>query len=321
MGSKCIVTGGAGFIGSHLVDALLARGRQVVVIDNLSSGKIENLRDQSNNPDLLFHKESITNEGALRQIFKEHKPTEVFHLAAIPRVQFSLDHPLETHNANTTGTLNVFMAALEYGARRVIYSSSSSVYGDQETTPLRESMSPRPKSFYAAQKLYGEQMASIFWLSRGLPTISLRYFNVFGPRQDSDSTYSCLIPKAIANLSRGLELTVYGDGNQTRDFTYIKDVVDANILAGEIDSKKVFGLALNIGAGRNLSVNYVINEVRKLVGESGKIAYTEGRLEPRDTLADNSLAQKYLGWVPTTPFKEALEITYNAAKNCQDKLL
>ena len=281
---KMVVVGGAGFIGSHVTDALIARGFGVYVIDNLSGGKMENV-----NPKAIFHKADIRELELLPPIIKGAK--FVFHFAALPRVQYSIEHPEETHDVNVTGTLNVLIASKEEGVRRVIFSASSSAYGDQKTLPLKESMTSIPKSPYGLHKYIGEQYCRVWSEVYGLPTVSLRYFNVYGPRMNPAGGYALAIGKFLKQRKEGKPLTIWGDGTQTRDFTHVSDVVRANLLA--MESKRVGkGEIINIGAGRNFSVN----QLAKLIG--GPVFNEPPRLEPHDTLADNSLAKKLLGWKP-----------------------
>jgi UDP-glucose 4-epimerase len=290
---KVIVIGGAGFIGSHLTDALLARGFDAHVIDNLSGGKKENVH-----PKAIFHKVDVRELEALKPIIRG--AAYVFHLAALPRVQYSIEHPEETHGVNVTGTFNVLIAAKEGGAKRVVFSASSSAYGNQKTLPLREDMTPMPKSPYGLHKYVSEQYCRVWSEVYGLETVSLRYFNVYGPRMNPDGAYALAIGKFLKQRREGKPLTIWGDGTQTRDFTHVRDVVRANLLA--MESKKVGkGEAINIGAGRNFSVN----ELAKLIG--GPTAHEPPRLEPHDTLADNSLAKKLLGWKPEVALEEGIE--------------
>jgi UDP-glucose 4-epimerase len=302
-GGKVVVTGGAGFIGSHLVDALLQRGFLVHVIDNLS-GLPERVRSQSGgkreqvNPKATFHKADIRELEAIKPVI--NGATFVFHLAALPRVQYSIEHPGETNEVNVTGTLNALIAAKEGGVKRVIYSASSSAYGDQDTMPLVETMTPNPKSPYGLQKYIGEQYCKVWSAVHGLETVSLRYFNVYGPRLNPDGAYALAIGKFLKQRKAGKPLTIWGDGTQTRDFTHVRDVVRANLLA--MESKKVGkGEVINIGAGRNVSVN----DLAKLIG--GPVVHEPPRIEPHDTLADNSLAKKLLGWKPEVKLEDGIK--------------
>ena len=289
---KVVITGGAGFIGSHLADALVQNGYEVQVIDNLSGGKRENL-----NPKTIFHKVDIRALEAIKPIIKSAK--FVFHCAALPRVQYSVEHPVETNEVNVTGTLNVLIASQEGGVKRVIYSGSSSAYGDQPKLPLAETMFPNPKSPYGLQKYIGDLYCKVWSEVYALETVSFRYFNVYGPRLNPDGAYALAIGKFLKQRKAGRPLTIWGDGTQTRDFTHARDVVRANLLA--MESKKVGkGEVINIGAGRNFSVN----QLAKLIG--GPVVHEPPRIEPHDTLADNSLARKLLGWNPEVTLENGI---------------
>lgn len=304
---KCLVTGGAGFIGSNLVDELVNQGHRVLVIDNLSGGKKENI-----NPQCKFFKRDICSYKSIKPLFKG--VDYVFHLAALPRVQYSIEHPLETNETNVTGTLNVLKASHESGVKKVIYSASSSAYGDQKKMPLKEDLAAQPKSPYGLQKHIGELYCRVWSQVYGLPTVSLRYFNVYGPRNNPDGAYALVIAKFLRQRGTGKPLTITGDGNQTRDFTNVKDVVRANILAMK-SSRVGMGEVINIGAGKNQS----INKIAKLIlggplprrsglrsREGGPVKYIPARFEPHDTLADNSLAKKLLGWKPRVSIEEGI---------------
>jgi UDP-glucose 4-epimerase len=289
---KVVVTGGAGFIGSHIVDALIADGYEVQVIDNLSNGKKENV-----NPKAIFHKADICDLKSIKPIFRGAR--YVFHEAALPRVQFSIKHPAESHNANVNGTLNVLIAAKDAGVKRVVYAASSSAYGDPKSLPLVETMTANPKSPYGLQKYIGELYCRMFSLIYGLETVSLRYFNVYGPRNSSKGAYALVIAKFFDLKKKGKPMTITGDGTQTRDFTSVHDVVRANLLA--MKSPKVGkGEALNVGAGRNFSVN----KVAELIG--GKSIHIAPRLEPHDTLASNKLALNLLNWKPKVKLEDGI---------------
>lgn len=286
------VTGGAGFIGSHLIDGLLARGLRVRAIDNLATGRREFL-----NRGAEVIQADIRDGARLKPIFEGVDC--VFHAAALPRVMFSIEHPVESHLANVVGTLNVLTAAREAGVRRVIFSGSSSVYGDQPMLPLNEAMPPNPLNPYALQKLTGEQYTRIFHRLFGLETLTLRYFNVYGPRMASGGAYVTVISVFLHQKLAGEPLTIDGDGEQTRDFTHVRDVVRANLLA--MDSPIADGRALNIGCGRNLS----INRIAEIIG--GPRVYRAPRLgDARDTLADISRAREALGWEPQVEFEDGL---------------
>lgn len=290
---KIVVTGGAGFIGSHIVDALIGNGYEVHVIDNLSGGKRENINTKA-----FFHELDIRSLKSIKTVIAG--AIYVFHLAALARVQYSIENPVETSEVNVTGTLNVLVAAREGGVKKVIYSASSSAYGNQETMPLKEDMTANPLSPYGLQKYVGELYCRAWSNVYGLPTVSLRYFNVYGPRYNSEGAYALVIGKFIKQKMSGSKMTVTGDGKQTRDFTHVRDVVRANILAAE--SEKVGGgEVINIGAGKNHS----INKIAELVG--GEVEYLPARLEPHDTLADNSKAKKLLGWAPQVSVEEGIQ--------------
>jgi nucleoside-diphosphate-sugar epimerase len=298
---KILVTGGAGFIGSHLVDGLLDLGHDVTIIDDFSSGRRTNLEHHENNPNLKIINISICDKD-ISSFFKD--VSVVFHVAALPRVQFSIDFPEKTNEANITGTLNVLEHAKKNGVKRFIYSSSSSVYGDQVKLPLVESMKPDPMSPYGLQKLTGEYYCKLYYLLYGIETISLRYFNVYGPRQVASGGYSNLIPKTIGLSYKGKSPEIYGDGLQTRDFTYVKDIVEANILAAKTHNKEAFGEVFNVGNNSNLSVNEVVGII---LGDK-KISpiYKEPVVEPKNTLADNSKIKRILNWQPKFSFEEGI---------------
>lgn len=291
---KVIVTGGAGFIGSHLVDALIYKGYNVVVIDNLIAGKKENL-----NPKAKFHKMDIRDLEKIKPAFKG--VDYVFHLAARPRVPFSVEYPAEAHTNNALGTLNVLIAAKDAKVKKIVYSSSSSVNGDQKELPLREDMIPKPKSPYALQKLIGEEYCRLFYELYGLPTVSLRYFNVYGPRLALEGAYSLVMGVFLKQKMAGEPLTIEGDGKQTRDFTHVRDVVRANILAAE-SNKTGKAEIINIGAGNNVS----INKIAELFG--GQTINKSPRLgDVKHTLADNKKAKKLLGWQSEVKIEEGVK--------------
>ena len=290
---KVVVTGGAGFIGSNVVNQLIADGFDVHIIDNLSGGKKENLNSQAE-----FHEVDIRDLEKIKPIIAGAQ--YVFHLAALPRVQFSIENPVETNDVNVVGTVNVLVAAKAGGVKRVIYSASSSAYGDQPTMPLIENMPASPKSPYGLQKYLGELYCRLWSEVYGLETVSLRYFNVYGPGQSDEGAYALVIAKFLKQKGLAQAMTITGDGNQTRDFTNVKDVVWANILA--MKSEKVGkGEVINIGRGQNCSVK----KIAELIG--GAAEYIPARLEPKDTLADNSLAKKLLGWEPTISIEEGIQ--------------
>jgi nucleoside-diphosphate-sugar epimerase len=293
---KLLVTGGAGFIGSHLVDKLIDQGHRVFIIDNLSAGKEENLNFKAN-----FYNSDICDFEEIKPLFKDID--YVFHLAAIPRVPISIDDPLGTSKNNILGTLNVFKAAVDHKVKRVIFASSSSVYGEQGKLPLTENMLPSPISPYALQKLVGEQFAKLFNQLYKIPIISLRYFNVFGPRIDFDSDYSLVLGKFLKQRIQKTPLTIFGDGKQTRGFCYVDDVVEANMKAMKSQKLKG-GETINISSGKSYSINYLAG----LIG--GQVKY----LDPRKgdilhTKADITLAKNLLNWQPKIDFKQGVKKT------------
>jgi len=258
---KVIVTGGAGFIGSHLTELLLSRGYHVIIIDDFSTGKMANIEPLLKSMKVDFIQGSITELPLLQNLFQG--VDFVFHQAALSSVPRSIEDPLSTNKVNITGTLNVLLAARDNNVKKVIYASSSSVYGDTPTLPKREDMVSNPQSPYALTKLVGEYYCHIFHQIYDLPTICLRYFNVYGPRQDSNSQYAAVIPIFIARVSQNKPPIIYGDGEQTRDFTFIKDVIQANIIGAESDACGVF----NIGRGENITINDLAKTITRIMGK------------------------------------------------------
>lgn len=291
--SKCLVTGGAGFIGSNLVDELIKQGHETVIIDNLSTGKKEYVNKKAE-----FHKLDIRNLKKIKPVFKGID--YVFHLAAFPRVQPSIEDPATANDINLNGTLNVLLAARDAKVKKVIYSASSSAYGDQTKMPLREDMPAHPLSPYGLQKYVGELYCRLFSDIYGLATVSLRYFNAYGRRQALEGAYCLVMGLFVSQRLKNQPMTITGDGANRRDYTSVIDVVRANILAAKSD-KVGKGEVINIGRGNNFSVN----ELAKMIG--GEVKHIEPRIEPKETLADNSLAKKLLGWEPTVNLPEWLE--------------
>ena len=293
MSKKALVTGGAGFIGSNLVDELIERGYEVVIIDDLSTGKKENI-----NPKADFHKLDVRDLEKIKPLFSG--VDYVFHLAAIANIQFSLENPNESNDINLGGTLNVLTSARDAGVKKVVYSASSAAYGNQEKIPWHEDMQAELLSPYGLQKYASELYCSLFSEVYDLPTVNLRYFNVYGKRQLLEGAYAPVVGIFIRNQLKGDPLIIFGDGEQTRDFVSVEDVVRANILAAE--SKKVGkGEKINIGSGRS----YSVNELAKMVG--GLTINKPPRVEVKKCLAENSLAKKLLGWEPTVDLSEWLE--------------
>lgn len=291
---RVVVTGGAGFIGSHLVEGLLKEGYIVEVVDTFVSGK----RTDRLFPDVQYHEVDVRDTLRLIPVFEG--AFGVFHEAALPRVQYSIEEPLETFSVNVGGVASVLEAAHKAHVSRLVYAASSSAYGDQDALPLAEDLPARPKSPYGLQKYMGEELCSLWSDVYGLPTVSLRYFNVYGPRFDPSGAYALVIGKFLQQKARGEALTITGDGKQTRDFTHVKDVVRANILA--LNSPRVGkGEVVNIGAGANVS----INDLAELI--SDKIDYIPARREPHDTKADNRKAFELLNWKPEITLKKGIE--------------
>jgi UDP-glucose 4-epimerase len=301
---KYIVTGGAGFIGSHIVQALAERGDEVVVIDNLLTGTLENIQPFLAKKNVRFVKGSITDLPLLQGLFAS--ADGVFHQAAIPSVPRSVADPLATNEANVTGTLNVLVAARDCRVPAVVFASSSAVYGDAPHLPKHEGMAPAPLSPYAVSKLAGEQYMDVFSRMNGIRTVSLRYFNVFGPRQDPASQYAAVIPAFITRILARQPPVIHGDGNQTRDFTYVKDVVQANIRAMEGTAQGVFNIAYN----RRISVMELAALIMEITGISVPLSFEPSRAgDIRDSLADISRAQKAFGYTPEYTVKSGLEET------------
>ena len=300
-----LVTGGAGFIGSHIAAALSERGARVRVIDDLSTGYRENVDEIGGEVD--FVEASLADEKALRLALTDVEL--VFHEAAIPSVPRSVADPRQTHVASVDGTFSLLLAARERGVRRVIYAASSSAYGDQPELPKTEEMRPDPLSPYAVAKLVGEYYAQVFTRAYNLETVSLRYFNVFGPRQDPTSQYSGVISRFISALLSNERPEIFGDGEQSRDFTYINNVVDANLRAA--DSAACVGQVINVANGERITLNELLRVLKKLVGAIDvEPEYKEPRTgDVRDSLADISRARQMLGYEPRVGLEEGLRLT------------
>lgn len=293
---KIIVTGGAGFIGSHLADRLIKDRHQVIIIDNLSTGREENI-----NPRADFYNLDVCDFEKISSLFKD--ASAVFHLAAVPRVPVSIKDPINTSRANILGAVTVFKASKDNNVSRIIFASSSSVYGNQKDLPLKENMAPLPLSPYALQKLTGERFALLFNSLYGLPVVCLRYFNVYGSRIDPASEYSLVLGKFLTLQSQNKPLTIFGDGEQTRGFSYIEDVVEANVRA-LLSEKIKGGEIINIGSEKSYSINYLAG----LIG--GKTEHLAPRVgDILHTRADISKARELLAWEPKISFEEGIERT------------
>ena len=295
---KCVVTGGCGFIGTHLVDRLVRDGHQVIVLDDLSTGSLERLHPSA---EPLYC--SVTDADAL--VSASEGADVMFHTAAWARIERSVADPVGTHAVNVTGTLNVLRAAQINGVRRIVNSSSSSVYGDQPTHLMREDMTPNPKSPYALQKLMGEQYAGLFTGLFGMSIVSLRYFNVYGPGQPSEGQYALVIPRFLRMRQDGNPLTVFGDGEQTRSYTHVSDVVEANILAAAADLTSGQHIAVNIGTEQETSVN----EIAEAIGGPVQHIVPNPRREFEEArkAADYSLARSLIGWEPRVEFANGIK--------------
>ncbi len=305
-----LVTGGAGFIGSNIVEELVQRGERVRILDNFSTGRRDNLAPFMERIELV--------EGDLLDLATVRQATEgvdyVLHQAALPSVQRSVEDPLTTHTNNTTGTLNLLLAARDAGVKRLVFASSSSVYGDTPTLPKEESMLPRPKSPYAASKLTGEHYCRVFTEVYGLETVCLRYFNVFGPRQDPTSQYAAVIPLFITAMLQGRSPTVYGDGLQSRDFTYVADVVQANLLAATAPG--IAGQVFNIACGMSHTLLDLISLLNGILDTAITPVYAAPRPgDVRHSLADITAAQRAFGYRPLVSFEEGLRRTVLWYKN------
>jgi len=296
-----LVTGGAGFIGSHLVHRLVERGDRVRVLDDFSTGKRENLAPVSGDIDLV--------EGDIADAETCGRACEgvaiVFHEAARPSVPSSVADPVASHRANADGTFNMLMAARDAGVKRLIYAASSSAYGESPTLPKVESMPTDPLSPYAVQKLMGEQYCKVFAQCYGLQTLAIRYFNVFGPRQDPASQYAAAIPAFVTAILKGEPPTIYGDGEQTRDFTHIDNVVEANFLAADVAETR--GQTVNVACGEHVTVNQIIAKINELTGNSVQPVYVDPRPgDIKHSWADIRLSEQVIGFKPIVSFADGL---------------
>lgn len=304
--AKYLVTGIAGFIGSSIAHELVSRGETVRGLDDFSTGKWENIEDIKNKID--FRRISLLEPAGLAAACEGIE--YVIHQAALPSVPKSVAEPELTHAVNVNGTLNLLLAARNAGVKRVVYAASSSAYGESEVLPKREDMLPRPISPYAVQKLTGEYYMQSFSQVYGLETVCLRYFNIFGPRQDANSQYSGVLAKFITQLQQGESPTIFGDGEQSRDFTFVGNAVQANLKACLAPAKEVSGKVFNIATGTRFSLNQIFATLSKIIGFSGAAKYAEARTgDVRHSLADISLAQKHLGYSADVSFEEGLKRT------------
>jgi nucleoside-diphosphate-sugar epimerase len=300
-----LITGGAGFIGSHIASAMLQSGARVRVLDDLSTGHRENIDEIGGEVDFIHG--SVADEDVLAKVLDGVEV--VFHEAAIPSVPRSVEAPRQSHIASVDGTFSLLLAARDKKVRRVVYAASSSAYGDQPTLPKSEQMLPDPLSPYAVAKLVGEYYCQVFTRVYGLETVSLRYFNVFGPRQDPGSQYSGVVSRFISALLSGEQPVIYGDGEQSRDFTYIENVVAANLSAAE--AKDAAGKVINIANGERITLNQLLAELKELTGNHDvKVKYLEPRVgDVRHSLADISLARQLLNYESKVDLREGLQRT------------
>jgi UDP-N-acetylglucosamine/UDP-N-acetyl-alpha-D-glucosaminouronate 4-epimerase len=308
-GSRAVtlVTGGAGFIGSHLVERLVVLGHRVRVVDNLSTGNAENLRPVLS--EIEFLRGDLRDENVCRHAVRGAEL--VFHVAALPSVPRSLEDPWTSHDCNVNATLRLLIASAEAHVRRIVYSSSSSTYGDTEALPKVESAEPLPRSPYAAAKLAGEQYVLAFARAGQAEGVALRYFNVFGPRQDPNSPYAAVIPAFLSAAFQGRAAVVFGDGQQTRDFTYVGNVVEANILAAAAPAGVASGTVVNVGGGQRTSLLRLLELIRNVTGHGLACTYQPWRSgEVRDSMAGLERAQHVLGYHPRVTLEEGLERTW-----------
>jgi nucleoside-diphosphate-sugar epimerase len=302
-----LVTGGAGFIGSNLVEALLNRGDKVRVLDNFSTGKRENLEFSDSAKDFVANLEVL--EGDIADLATCRKATEgidyVLHQAAIPSVPRSVALPLESNLANIDGTLHILVAARDAGVKRLIFASSSAIYGNAPGFPRQEAISPAPLSPYAVQKMTGEHYLRVFYELYGFETVSLRYFNVFGPRQDPDSEYAAVIPRFIKAFITGTKPTVFGDGEQSRDFTYVDNVVYGNLLA--LRAPNAAGKVMNLACGAKFTLNQLLDLLRRITDSDMQAVYTTPRPgDVRHSWADITLSRQILNYETQVPLEEGL---------------
>ena len=307
MSTRFLLTGGAGFIGAHIVKRLVGEGAVVRVVDNLSTGQVARL--ETLRCSIEYVEADLADNLVSDEVVKD--VDYVLHQAAIPSVQRSVRDPIGTNRANVTATLNLLESCRKAKVRRFVYAASSSAYGDTEVLPKSEEMPPNPLSPYALQKLAGEHYCKLYYSLYGLETVCLRYFNVFGPGQDPHSEYSAVIPKFISKLLINELITVYGDGEQSRDFTYVENVVDANLLA--LQATKACGKVLNVGCGERITLNALIQLLEEIVGVKAKVSYSASKPgDVRHSLADINLARRLLEYEPKVMVKEGLRRTVEA---------
>lgn len=312
MMTRYLVTGGAGFIGSNIVHELIKQGKQVRVLDNFNTGKRKNIRELQGDMEIIVG--DFTDDETVAKAVKDIDI--IIHQGAIPSVPKSIQDPIQTNQANITGTLKLLHAAARDNIKRFIYASSSSAYGFNETLPKQENMCGNPMSPYAVSKYTGEHYCKIFHDIFGLETISLRYFNVFGPRQSPHSKYAAVIPAFIEAILNDQSPIIYGDGTQSRDFTYVEDVVSANLLAAE--APKLQGEVTNIGTGSQIVLNDLVDNINIILGKNISAKHTAARQgDVKHSLADIRLANELIGYQPFTSFHDGLKHTINWLKKQQ----
>lgn len=306
---RALVTGGAGFIGSHLVDGLLAAGWRVRVLDDFSSGREANLAEAKDNVDLL--RADLADPGVAQCAVRDIDV--VFHQAAVPSVPRSVAEPVRTNRANVDATLALLEAARHASVRRIVYAASSSAYGDTEVLPKVETMAANPLSPYALQKYVGEVYCRLYHDLYGLETVALRYFNIFGPRQDPKSEYAAVVPRFVTACLAGRSPTINGDGEQSRDFTFVGDAVAANLAAA--DAPKAAGAVINVAGGRRVTLNQLLATIQEIVGSSVTPIHDPPRAgDVRHSLADLGRARELLGWEPAIPIERGLALTVESLR-------
>ena len=309
---KALVTGGAGFIGSHIAQRLVQEGYQAVILDNLSTGRLENLESFADKVD--FVEGDVRDAALLRKLCQGCEL--VFHQAAVVSVPYSVEHPQESHDVYIQGTLNALLAARDAGAKRLVFASSAAIYGEDPALPKREQMLPEPISPYAVEKIAGEHYLSAFNQLYGLQTVALRYFNVFGPRQDPSSPYSGVISIFVDRLLRQEDPTIFGDGEQYRDFVFVQDVVQANMLAATHDDAP--GKVFNVGRGERTSLNQLVEILSRLAGYQASPTHGEPRAgDIRESLADIARIRQTLGYAPEVEVEQGLAALVEYARKNQ----
>lgn len=311
-----LVTGGAGFIGSHIAEALVGRGHRVRVLDDFSTGRRENLAFGRGDGSLRVIEGDVRDRRAVEEAARGVEA--IFHEAALPSVQRSVDDPATTHAVNVEGTVTVLEAARTLGVPRLVYAGSSSVYGESPSLPKGEAMAPAPLSPYAVSKLVGEYYCQVYARLYGLRAVSLRYFNVFGPRQDPDSPYAAVVPLFIEAILAGRRPTIYGDGGQSRDFTFIENVVRANLLA--LEAPSLSGEVLNVATGTRVSLLEMLSILEKILGRQANPIHAAARPgDVRHSLADIGRAREVLGYAPSVGLEEGLRLTAAHMKAAREK--